>query len=319
MLNQSCYLGVDVAKDTLVVAYERHRWQFPNSKEGHRKFIAQIKKLPGTMHVVCEATGPYHLAMCLALQEAGLAVNICNAAHIRYFGRSEGILAKNDPIDAGLIERFANSKRPPADPPLCREHLALNEMVAHRRQLVDMIKVFRTHRQQVSEAALLEEIHQSIAVLQKRLEALERRLRQKIQAHASWKQTFEKLTKVKGVGFVTALTLLAKMPELGSLNRGQCAALSGLAPYDDDSGKHSGRRSICGGRYEVRSVLYMSALTSVRYNPILKAFYQRLLAQKKPFKVAITAVMRKLLIYLNTLLKVPKTAPTPTTTTVTAT
>ena len=308
MLNQSRYLGVDVSKDTLVVAFERHRWQFANSKEGHRKFIAQIKKLPGPMHVVCEATGPYHLAMCLALQDAGLAVTICNAARIRYFGRSEGILAKNDPIDAGLIERFANSKRPPADPPLCREHLALNEMVAHRRQIVDMIKVFRTHRQQVHQTALTKEINQSIAVLEKRLEVLERKLRQKIEAHAPWKRIFETLTKVTGVGFVTALTLLVKMPELGSLNRGQCAALSGLAPYDDDSGQQSGRRSICGGRFEVRSVLYMSALTVVRYNPILKAFYQRLLAQKKPFKVAITAVMRKLIIYLNTLLKAPSTA-----------
>lgn len=308
MLTQSRYLGVDVSKDTLVVAFERHRWQFANSKEGHRKFIAQIKKLPGPMHVVCEATGPYHLAMCLALQEAGLAVSICNAAWIRYFGRSEGVLAKSDPIDAGLIERFANSKHPPADPPLCRERLALSEMVTHRRQLVEMIKVLRTHRQQVDHAALVAEINKSMAVLEKRLEALERQLRQKIQANATWKRSFDQLTKVKGVGFVTALVLLVKMPELGSLNRGQCAALGGLAPYDDDSGQQCGRRSIRGGRYEVRGALYMAALTAARFNPILKAFYQRLIAQKKPFKVAITAVMRKLLIYLNTVLKAPQVA-----------
>jgi transposase len=159
MSNQSRYLGVDVSKDTLVIAFERQRWQFANTKEGHRKFIAQLKKLSGTVHVACEATGPYHLAMCLALQEAGLAVTICNAARIRYFGLSEGILAKNDPIDAELIERFANSKCPSADRPLSREHLALSEMATHRRQIVEAIKVFRTHRQQVSEAALVSEIN----------------------------------------------------------------------------------------------------------------------------------------------------------------
>jgi transposase len=308
MFNQSRYLGVDVAKDTLVVALERHRWQFANAKEGHRKFIAQLKKLPGPIHVACEATGPYHLAMCLALQEAGFAVTICNPAHIRYFGRSEGILAKSDPIDAGLIERFANSKRPPADPPLSRAQLALNEMAMYRRQIVEMIKVLRTQRQQVSEAALVAEINKTIAVLEKRLEVIDRKLRQKIEANADWKRIYEELTKVKGVGFVTALTLVVKMPELGTLNRGQCAALSGLAPYDDDSGQHSGRRAICGGRFEVRSALYMSALSVVRCNPILKTFYQRLRAQKKPFKVAITAVMRKLLIYLNSQLRRQPTA-----------
>jgi transposase len=308
MSNQSRYLGVDVSKDTLVVAFERQRWQFANSKEGHRKFIAQLKKLPGTVHVACEATGPYHLAMCLALQEAGLAVSICNAARIHYFGRSEGILAKNDPIDAGLIERFANSKRPAADPPLSREHLALNEMAIHRRQFVETIKTIRTQRQQLSDTGLVSEINKTIAALEKRLEAIDGKLREKVQANPEWKRTYDELTKVKGVGFVTALTLLVKLPEIGSLNRGQCAALSGLAPFDDDSGQHSGRRSIRGGRFEVRSALYMSALTVVRCNPILKIFYQRLLAQKKPFKVAITAVMRKLLIYLNSLIKPLRTA-----------
>jgi len=305
MLSPSRYLGVDVSKDTLVVACERRRWQFANSKAGHRKFIAQLKKLPGPVHVLCESTGPYHLPMCLALQDAGFAVTIGNAARIHYFGLSEGIIAKNDPIDAELIERFAKAKRPPADPPLCREQLALSESVTHRRQLVEMIKVLRTHRQQVLHAALVAEINKSIAVLEKRLQALDQQLRAKIEAHPLWKAKFALLTATKGVGFVTALILLAKMPELGTLNRGQCAALGGVAPYDDDSGKHLGKRSIRGGRHEVRASLYMAALTAAHFNPILKTFYQRLLAQKKPAKVALTAVMRKLLVYLNALLKTP--------------
>jgi transposase len=307
MLNPSRYLGVDVSKDTLVVAFERNRLQFSNSKEGHRKLIAQIKKQsvlqPAPVHVICEATGPYHLPMCLALQAAGVAVTISNPARIHYFGRSEGVLAKNDPIDAALIERFGNSKRPPADPPLCPEQIALSEMINHRRQLVDAITVFRTHRQQVLDASLRQEIDKSIAAFQKRVEALERQLRQKIDANPTWKKKLDLLMTAKGVGFLTALVLVVKMPELGSLNRGQCAALSGLAPYDDDSGSQQNKRSIRGGRSEVRSAMYMAALSAIRFNPILKAIYQRMRKNKRPAKVAMIAVMRKMLIYLNALLK----------------
>jgi len=230
---------------------------------------------------------------------------------IHYFGLSEGLIAKNDPLDAALIERFAQAKQPPADPPLCRAQLALREGVTHRRQLVEMIKVLRTHRQQVLSAALLAEMAQSLAVFEQRLAALDRHLRAQIDACPGWQEKFRRLTATKGVGFVTALVLLAKMPELGTLNRGQAAALGGVAPYDDDSGQHRGQRSIRGGRREVRTALYMAALTATRFNPILKAFHQRLLAQNKPFKVALIPVMRKLLIHLNALLK-PLSIPTPT-------
>lgn len=308
MLSPSCYFGVDVSKDTLVVAYQRRRWKLTNTPAGHGKLITLIGKLSGSGHVVCESTGPYHLALCLALQKAGLAVTIANAARIRYFGLSEGVIAKNDPLDAELIERFAIAKQPPADPPLCREQLALSESVTHRQQLVEMIKMLRTSRQQVLHTALAAEIGKSMAVLEKRLEALDRQLRARIEAHPLWKAKMTRLTATQGVGFVTALTLLAKMPELGTLNRGQCAALGGLAPYDEDSGQHLGKRSIRGGRHTVRAALYMAALSATRSNPILKTFYQHLLAQKKPCKVALTAVMRKLLLYLNSLLK---TLPTP--------
>lgn len=312
MSTPSCYLGVDVSKETLVVACQRRRWQFATTKAGLRQFIAQLRKLPGTVHVVCESTGPYHRPMCLALQEAGFAVTIANAARIHYFGLSEGLIAKNDPLDAELIERFANAKCPPADPPLCRKHLALGESVTLRRQLVEMIKVLRTQAQQMSSAAVRTEIERTLTALRKRLEALDERLRAEIDAHPVWKAKYALLTTTDGVGFVTALYLLAKMPELGTLNRGQCAALGGVAPYDDDSGQHQGHRSIRGGRPEVRACLYMAALSAARSNPILKPFYQRLIAQKKPAKVALTAVMRKLLVYLNGLLKTLSTPPTAT-------
>lgn len=309
MSTSSRYLGVDVSKDTLVVAFEQQRRQFANTDAGHTKFIAWLQKFAGPMHVACESTGSYHYAMCLALQDAQIAFTICDAARIRFYGRSEGILAKNDPLDAGLIERFANAKRPSANGPLCREHLALNEMVAHRRQLVEAIKMFRTHYQQAADALVQAEILKSIEALQQRLKALGEKLREKIAAHPVWKQKCETLVQTAGVGFLTAVVLVAKMPELGILNRGQCAALAGVAPYDDDSGLRSGRRSIRGGRSAVREALYMAALTAARYNPVLKTVYQRLIAAKKAPKVALTAVSRKLLIHLNGLLKTPSSAP----------
>lgn len=312
MLNQSRYLGVDVAKDTLLVAFERNRWQYPNSKEGHRKLIAQIKKLAksGPIQVACEATGHYHLAMCLALQDAGIGVTICNPLQIHYFARSEGKRAKSDPIDAGVIERFANSKRPEADAPLCRDLIALSDLVNHRRQLVESAKVLRTQRKQVLTPAIIKEINRSIAMIDQRIESVEAEIRRLVEANPAWNARLKILTSAKGVGFITGIILLVKMPELGTLNRGQCGALAGVAPYDQDSGTHVGQRSIRGGRAEVRSALYMAAMSAIRHNPVLKAAHERLLKAKKPFKVAITAIMRKLIIHLNVLCK-EAAAPTP--------
>jgi transposase len=259
MLSSLRYLAVDVSKSTLVAALERHRWQFANSRSGHRQLIAHIKKLPGPIQVVCEASGPYHLPMCLALQQAGLPVSVVNGAQVRHFALCEGHRAKNDPADAKLIARFAQARQLAADPPLCHAQLALAEMVAFRRQLVDSIKRFATYRQQIAYETSADVIDQTIA----------------------------------------------------TLKRSKCAALAGLAPYDDDSGTLHRKRFIHGGRREVRCALYMAALSAARSNPVLKTFYQRLRNAHKPFKVAITAVMRKLLLHLNSLLQ-PLCLNTPT-------
>src|SRR4051794_38987220 len=193
MSHQSRYLGVDVSKDTLVVAFAGQRWQLPNSHEGFRQLLAKIKEQSGVLHVACEATGSYQLPMCLALQEAGIAVSICDAARVRFFGRSEGMLAKNDPLDAALIEGFAKAKRPPADPPLSRAQIALAELINHRRHLVEAAKVLRTHRQQVLDAAVRKEIDRSIQALEKRLEALRAQLQKKVDANPLWKKKLEVL------------------------------------------------------------------------------------------------------------------------------
>lgn len=309
MLEPVRYLGVDVAKDTLAVSFGRHRWSLANTQEGHQKLITLLRREPAPMQVVCEATGPYHVRLCLALQDAGLAFSIINPRRIHHYALSEGLEAKNDSLDAVLVESFAKAKRPKADPPLHRQQIALREMLSHRHHLIEAAKVLQTHRQQILSSVVGKELDRSLALLEKRIAALEEKLRAMVLADAQLKTAFTLLTSVHGVGFVTAVTLLARMPELGSLNRGQCAALAGLAPFDDASGSRDGQRSIRGGRADVRTVLYMAALTASRSNPVLQPFYQRLLRAGKPFKVALTALMRKLLLYLNHLLKPLKTAP----------
>lgn len=302
------YLGIDVAKDTLALSFGRHRGQYSNAKDGHQKLISLLRKEARPVQVVCESTGPYHLRLCLALQEAGIAFSIINPRRIFHFAKAEGIEAKNDPLDAALIERFANEKKPEANPPLDLQQISLCELLSHRNHLIEATKVLQVNRQQLISSAVGKEIDRSLAMLEKRITALEEKLRDAVMADAQLKKTFEVLTQVQGVGFVTAVTLLARMPELGSLNRGQCASLAGLAPFDDDSGKRDGKRSIRGGRSEVRTVLYMAALAASRSNHVLKPVYERLI-RAKPFKVAITAIMRKLLIYLNHLLKPAEKAP----------
>lgn len=302
------YVGVDVSKDTLVTACGRHRWEFPNTPAGHRQFLTRLRKLPGTAQVVCESTGPYHLRMCLALQEAGMAFSIINAKRIFHHSKSDGLEAKNDPLDAVAVEQFAIAKEPKPSEPLKPEQIELCELLSHRAHLVEAAKVLRTNRAQVISRLVGKEIERALAQLEKQIAALEKKLRAIALADPKMQKTFEVLTKVQGVGLITALTLIARMPELGTLNRGQCAALAGLAPFDDDSGTYRGKRRIKGGRFDVRRALYMAAVTAARFNPALKRVYERLIGAKKPYKVAIVAVMRKLLIYLNTLLKPEESA-----------
>jgi transposase len=297
------YVGVDVAKDTLVAVCGRHRWEFGNTAQGHRKFIEQLRKLPGSTQVVCESTGPYHLRMCLALQEVAIAFSIINPKKIYHHLRSDGLEAKNDPMDAVAVEKFAIAKQPEPSAPLQPERIALCELLSHRTHLVEAAKVLRSTRAQVLSTIAGKEIDRSLAQLEKQIASLEKKLETTALANPTMQKTLEALLEVKSVGLITALTLIGRMPELGTLNRGQCGALAGLAPFDNDSGTYHGKRTIRGGRSEVRRTLYMAAVAATRFNPVLKQVYARLIAAKKPFKVAIVAVMRKLLIYLNALLK----------------
>jgi len=261
-----------------------------------------------------EASGGYEAAVVSELVERGQEVALVNPTRVRAFARAEGILAKTDKIDARVIARFGATMKPKARARREKGQVALNEQVTRRRQLV-LILSAEKNRLQTASVAMQVHITSHITWLQAEIEALEQQISQAIKANPTWAETAQRIESVPGIGFVTAATLVADLPELGHLNRQKIAALVGVAPFNHDSGKHRGKRRIFGGRTSVRSVLYMATLSATRHNPVIKAFYHRLLDKGKLKKVALTACMRKLLVILNTMVKSgqdwnpPKTSP----------
>ena len=233
-------------------------------------------------------------------------MSLVHAARVRAFARAQGRLAKTDPIDAVVLRQFGEvfTPAPLAAPAVERERLAA--LVQRREQVVDLLAMEDQRLAQSRDKAVLKLGQRLRKTLVKQLEELDRLIAAQIADDATRHRQSERLQKVKGIGPVTAAPLLAAMPELGTLSRGEAAALSGLPPYDHDSGAHKGRRTIHGGRKQVRRVLSMTALVAARYNPILKAVYDRLVADGKAQKLALIALMRKLIVLLNHLLKNPK-------------
>jgi transposase len=228
-----------------------------------------------------------------------------NARQIRDFARAKGRLAKTDKIDAQTLVDFANAFHPqPLPPPEPRQE-EIAALVKHRSCLLTQITQNQNWAQTLSDPPLRAFIAKTVAFLKKQLRALESLIQQKLQESSPLKVKVDRLQQVQGVGPITASSLVALMPELGSLSDGQAAALAGVAPFNRDSGQSRGQRHIAGGRSQVRSVLYMAALVASRHNPILKAHYLHLLAKGKPKKLALTVLMRKLIILANTLLKNP--------------
>jgi transposase len=252
--------------------------------------------------VVLEATAGYETAAASTLSAAGLPVVVVNPKQVRDFAKAMRIVAKSDRIDARVLALFAQRIRPPVRPLPGPEQRELAELLDRRSQLVTMRSQERARLSTalpVAKPSLYEHIHW----LDARIGQLDIELTARLRTSAAWKVKADLLQAVPGIGKVTVFTLLARLPELGQLNRGTVAALVGLAPFNDDSGKREGQRFICGGRAEVRSVLYMATLTAIRHNPVIEAFFERLIAAGKPFKVAMTACMRKLLTILNAILK----------------
>lgn len=297
------YIGVDVAKANLDVAWAAASRRFPNERNGHAALVLWIKQSAAPVHLICEASGGYEQALLESLKQNNLAVTLVQAIRVRQYARAAGILAKTDTIDAKVLAAFGAAMQPKPTRPLSAEQKRLRQYEAQRRHLSKVLLAEQNRLAQVSCAELRSLSRSLISKIKKQIDTLDAGIAHLIAQDQVLCLKAQKLTAISGVGARTAALLLAQMPELGQLNRGEAAALAGLAPFNHDSGSIRGKRAIFGGRRALRSGLYMAALSAARYNPILSSFYQRLRAKGKPHKLALTAVMRKLLLALNSTLK----------------
>ncbi len=257
----------------------------------------------GTVQVICEASGGYERGLLSALQAREIEVSLVQASRVRQYARAAGILAKTDEIDAGVLCAFGKAMEPEVTVARDEQQQRLRELEAYRRHLSGLIVMENNRKEKLSEPAVVRSSKKLISQIQKQIDSIDLLIKELIKNSTDLREKAAKLSAVSGVGARTAALLLAQMPELGTLNRRQAAALAGLAPFNRDSGKLRGKRTIFGGRRCVRTGLYMAALVAARHNPILREFYQRLRAAGKPPKLALTATMRKLLIVLSSSLK----------------
>lgn len=297
------YIGVDVCAEWLDIHGLKSKKiaRLANTAAGHAKLITQ---LPETVHVVLEATGGYEHALWLALLRAGKVVSRVNPGRVRHFAKASMRLAKTDAIDAAVLSSFGETLKPKADTLPADWEMELADLVSRREQLVGMRAQQKTQLHQITRETLIAQARALIQTLGAQIKHLNGLIKAVMENEAA-RSKAARLQQMDGIAQVAASTLMAELPELGSLDNARISSLAGLAPHPHDSGPVRGQRHISGGRKKVRRVLYMAALRCIRVNAILKAFYQRMLSRGKPFKVAITAVMRKLLCVLNLLIANP--------------
>lgn len=255
--------------------------------------------------VICEATGGYEQPLVRALHAAHLPVSIVEAGRVRHFAKAQGWRAKTDPIDATVLSQYGQTFAPPPTPAPTAVQVQLAELSRRRQQLLETFTTETNRAAHYTDKLRLRQTRQLQRLLQQQIAACDAALAELIATDATLKTRAQRLDAIPGVGPVTAATVLAELPELGHVSHPAAAALAGVAPYNHDSGDHAGPRHIAGGRKIIRCALYMAALSAVRFDPILKAFYQRLRLQGKKPKVALVAVMRKLVVLMNRLLKNP--------------
>ena len=298
------FVGIDVAKHSLDVCVlgEDHCFTLPNDAAGFRQLLDKLPP-PGSCLVVIEATGGYQHRVVATLVSAGHRVAVVNPRQVRDFARGLGILAKTDRLDARVIARFGQHTHPRPVEIGSEKQAELRELVTRRRQIIELRTAERNRLETTTTKIVRKNIRHLVEQLDKQVRQLEDAIGELVENEPELSCKAALLETVPGVGPVTVTSLLVDLPELGRLNRQQVAALVGVAPFNHDSGKFHGHRRIWGGRAAVRSVLYMAALTARRFNPLIRAFAQRLEAAGKPFKVVLTACMRKLLVILNTMLK----------------
>ena len=298
------FVGIDVAKDRLDVHIRPGGEVFMVARNGSglAVLVERLQTLAPAL-VVLEATGGYETVVASALAAAQLPLAVVNPRQIRDFARATGKLAKTDRLDAAAIAHFAEAVRPPARPVATAEAQALGELVARRRQVIEMIIAERNRRRMASQRRVIRAIKRHLALLQAELSELEGDIDGAIRNSPAWQADADLLASVPGVGKATLRTLIAELPELGHLNRRKIAALVGVAPVNRDSGTMRGRRTIAGGRPAVRTALYMAALVASRANPVIAAHYTKLRTAGKTGKQALVACIRKLVVILNAILR----------------
>ncbi|THF68951.1 transposase [Deinococcus sp. Arct2-2] len=303
-MSDQTFVGIDVSKARLDVAVlpSGEVFAIDNTAPGLTELLIRLSDVQPQL-VVMEATGGLEQAAMLALHEAGVPVTVLNPRQVRHFSRALGQRAKTDRMDAMLLARFAQTLQPEAQVPGDASQRALEALLARRRQVVDLLTMERNRLHSSRDPYVQADLQEMIHYLEGRREQLDHALQHAVQGHPKFQATYTVLTSAPGVGPVMAFTLLAQLPELGSLSRQKIANLVGVAPLNRDSGTARGHRKIWGGRAEVRQVLYMSAVSAVRWNPTLKTVFDQLIHKGKPTKVALVACMRKLLVYLNAMVR----------------
>lgn len=301
--SQNCVIGIDVSKAALDshLLPDESRTRFDNTPEGHEGLIAWAAS-HRPQRIVLEASGGYEMPVVAALARAGLPVIVVNPRQVRRFAQALGVQAKTDRIDARVVALFAQAVRPEIRPLKDELTMELDAIVSRRRQLQDML-VAEQHRKTRAKGPVRKNIDAHIAWLERQVRNVDGDIAKLIQSSPVWREKEDILDSIKGVGRVTIATVLSALPELGTLSRQAITALVGLAPFARDSGSWRGKRFIAGGRPDVRRALYMAALVASQRNPVLRAFYQGLIARGKPKKLALTATMRKLLIIMNSMLR----------------
>lgn len=296
------YVGADVAKLSLQCDLPDKSHLLTNDSQGHARLLKLLRSHPNA-HVICEATGGYEQPLVRALHAANIPVSIIEASRVRFFARAQGQRAKTDPIDAAVLTRYGQTFKPAATPVQAAHHQRLTDLCQRLRQLIHTRTAENNRAEHYTDPLCKRLARQFQKTLEKQIDQCERAITKLISENSELSGKAKRLVTIAGVGPVVAATMLAEMPELGSLSPQKAAALAGVAPYNQDSGAQSGLRHIRGGRHTVRCALYMAALSAVRHDRVLKAFYTSLREKGKKPLVALTACMRKLVILMNRLLK----------------
>lgn len=298
------YVGIDIAKATLDIAVRPtgDAWHVPADEASLAALVTRLRDL-APVSIILEATGGYEVPVVTALAAAGLPVVVVNPRQARDFAKALGRLAKTDGIDANVLALFGERIQPPVRPLADEAQQALAALVARRRQLLDMLVAERLRRAQARDRRLARRIGEHIQWLERRVKQASDDIGRALRDSPVWREKDDLLQSAPGVGPGTSAVLIAQLPELGQLSRREIAALVGVAPFNCDSGTFAGRRRIFGGRVTVRGALYMATLVATRFNPVIRAYYQHLVAAGKRPKVALVAAMRKLLTILNAMVK----------------